>query len=208
MKTVQNGIYLIIDPSVKRETLLSKLNEILSEEIAIIQIWDNFKPNEDPLEITDEILRLCHKKNIPVLINNQWQLLKKIDLDGVHFDEIQNNIYEIKHDLGRKIITGVTCNNDLSVVKWANDNELNYISFCSMFCSSTANSCDLVTFKTVKDARKITSLPIFLAGGIKPENIEMLNELPYSGIAIVSGIMEGDKPSEAIRIYKQKIKAQ
>lgn len=208
MKTVQNGIYLIIDPSVKRETLLSKLNEILSEEIAIIQIWDNFKPNEDPLEITDEILRLCHKKNIPVLINNQWQLLKKIDLDGVHFDEIQNNIYEIKHDLGRKIITGVTCNNDLSVVKWANDNELNYISFCSMFSSSTANSCDLVTFKTVKDARKITSLPIFLAGGIKPENIEMLNELPYSGIAIVSGIMEADKPSEAIRIYKQKIKAQ
>ncbi|MDN3657223.1 thiamine phosphate synthase [Ferruginibacter paludis] len=203
---IQNGIYLIIDPSMDRNVLLRKLKEIIYEDIAAIQIWDNFKPNENPVELINGILQLCYTKNFPVLINNQWELLKQTSLDGVHFDKVQDNISQLKCELGREIITGITCNNDLSVVKWANENELDYISFCSMFPSSTANSCELITFNTIKEARKITALPVFLAGGIKPENIEMLNELNYSGIAVVSGIMNIDKPVEALKKYQQKIK--
>lgn len=203
---IQNGIYLIIDPSMNLETLICKLKEIIQEEIAAIQIWDNFKPNENPIEFIDEILHLCHTKNIPVLINNRWELLKQTNLDGIHFDKIQDNILQLKNELNREIITGITCNNDLSIVKWANENEFDYISFCSMFPSSTANSCELVSFDTVKEARKITSLSIFLTGGIKPENIDLLNELNYSGIALVSGIMSSESPIEALKKYQQKIK--
>lgn len=203
---IQNGIYLIVDPSMDRNVLVNKLREIIHEEIAAIQIWDNFKPNENPIEFINEILQLCHTKNIPVLINNRWELLKQTDLNGVHFDKIQDNILQIKNEMNRKIITGITCNNDLSIVEWADKNEFDYISFCSMFPSSTANSCELVTFDTVKEARKITTLPVFLAGGIKPENIELLNELNYSGIAVVSGIMNADKPVEALKKYQQKNK--
>jgi len=205
-KKIQNGIYIIVDPSMDWDTLLSKLNEIIHEKIAAIQIWDNFNHNENLVEFINEILNLCHTKNIPVLINNRWELLKQTNLDGVHFDEVQNNIHQLKDELGREIITGITCNNDLSIIKWANENGLDYISFCSMFPSSTANSCELINFNTVKEAKKITSLPIFLAGGIKPENIEILNELNYSGIAVVSGIMNTDHPVEVLKKYQQKIK--
>jgi thiamine-phosphate pyrophosphorylase len=203
---IQNGIYLIVDPLMDRNVLVNKLQEIIHEEIAAIQIWDNFKQNENPIECINDILQLCHTKNIPVLINNRWELLKQTDLDGVHFDKIQDDILQLKNELNREVITGITCNNDLSIVKWANNNGLDYISFCSMFPSSTANSCELVTFDTVKEAREITTLPIFLTGGIKPENMELLNELSYSGIAVVSGIMSADKPDEALKKYRQKIK--
>lgn len=84
---IQNGIYLIVDPSMDRNVLVNKLREIIHEEIAAIQIWDNFKPNENPIEFINEILQLCHTKNIPVLINNRWELLKQTDLNGVHFDK-------------------------------------------------------------------------------------------------------------------------
>lgn len=205
-KRIRNGIYLIVDPSMNRDRLLSRLKKIVQEEIAMIQIWDNFSSDENPVKLINEILQLCHDKNIPVLINNRWKLLTQIDLDGIHFDTIPDNILQLKNELHREIITGITCNNDLSVIKWANENGMDYISFCSMFPSSTANSCELVNFSTVKEARKITRLPLFLAGGIKPENIELLSELNYSGIAVVSGIMNMDKPVEAIKKYKQKIK--
>lgn len=205
-RKIQNGIYLIIDPSMNRDILMNRLKEIIHEEIAALQIWDNFKPKENPIEFINEIVQLCHSKSIPVLINNQWELLKQTNLDGIHFDKKQDDILQFKNELKRDIITGITCNNDLSVVKWADKNELDYISFCSMFPSLTANSCELVTFETVKEARKITSLSIFLAGGIKPENIELLNELNYSGIAVVSGIISAEKPIEAFKKYQQKIK--
>jgi thiamine-phosphate pyrophosphorylase len=202
---IQNGIYLIIDPSMDRDILLSRLKEIVHEKIAAIQIWDNFKPNENPIAFINEILQLCHPKNIPVLINNQWDLLKQTNLNGIHFDNKRDNILQLKNELKRDIITGITCNNDLSVVEWAEKNEFDYISFCSMFPSSTENSCELVTFNTVKEARKTTSLSIFLAGGIKPENVELLDELNYSGIAVVSGIMSSERPIEAIKNYQNKI---
>ncbi|MGN6603368.1 MAG: thiamine phosphate synthase [Ginsengibacter sp.] len=205
-KRIQNGIYLIVDPSMNRYTLLSKLKELIHEEIAAVQIWDNFNPSENIIEFIEEILCICHPENIPVLINNRWELLKETSLDGVHFDAIPNNISELKKEAGRKIFTGITCSNDLSIVAWANENGLDYISFCSMFPSTTANSCELVTFNTIKEAKKITPLPIFLAGGIKPENIDMLQELNYSGIAVVSGIMKSDQPIEALKKYRQKIK--
>lgn len=203
---IKNGIYIIIDPSMERDTLLNKLKEIIHEDIAAIQIWDNFNPNENPLALINGILEICHTRNIPVLINNQWDLLKQINLDGVHFDEKQENILQIKNELNRQIITGITCNNDLSIVKWADENEMDYISFCSMFSSSTANSCDLVSFNTIHEAAKITNLPIFLAGGINPDNIEELNSLWYSGIAVVSGIMNAEKPIQEIKKYKEKLK--
>lgn len=203
---IKNGIYLIIDPSMDRNILVSMLKEIINEKIAAVQIWDNFKPKENKIEYINEIMQICHAENIPVLINNQWELLKQTNLDGIHFDKMQHNILQIKNELKREIITGITASNDLSIVKWADENELDYISFCSMFPSSTANSCELVTFNTVKDASKITSLSIFLAGGIKPENVELLKELNYSGIAVVSGIMSAEKPIEAFEKYLEKIK--
>jgi len=203
---MQNGIYLIVDPSMERNVLVSKLRQITHEEIAAIQIWDNFKPNENLIELINVILQLCHDKKIPVLINNQWELLKHTNLDGVHFDNKPEDFLRITKELNREFITGITCNNDLSIVKWADENGFDYISFCSMFPSSTANSCELVRFNTVKEARKITSLPIYLAGGIKPENIDLLNELNYSGIAIVSGIMSAENPVKEIKKYHQKIK--
>lgn len=203
---INNGVYLIVDPSMNRETLLNRLKEITREKIAAIQIWDNFNPGEDPVELIDEILHLCHAQNIPVLINNRWELLKQTRLDGVHFDKIPDDILQLKHELRREFITGITCSNDLSLVKWANENGLDYISFCSIFPSSTANSCELVAFNTVKEAKKMTTLPVFLAGGIKPENIDTLSELDYSGIAVVSGIMNADQPVEALKKYQIKLK--
>ena len=205
---VHSGIYLIIDPSTEKDSLMSKLRDIVREKIAIIQIWDNFKANEDPLEVINEVIQLCHTKNIPVLINNQWEMLRHTGLDGVHFDSMVENVSQVRRELNRELIMGVTCGNDLSTLTWAEENALDYISFCSIFPSATANSCELVTFETVKAATGMSSLPVFLAGGIKPENLGLLEELDYSGIAVVSGVMNAAKPNEAIKKYQQKMKHQ
>lgn len=204
-KTIQNGIYLVIDPSIDRNSLLTKLQQAIIGKIVAVQIWDNFKPGCNVEQLINEISDLCRPQNIPVLINNDWRLLLDLELDGVHFDTLPYNLNQLKQNLGKEIIIGITCGNDLSVVRWADENKLDYISFCSVFPSTTANSCELVTFDTIKQARKITTLPIFLAGGIKPENIHLLNKLSYSGIAVVSGIMNADNPVETIKMYYEKI---
>ena len=204
-RSIQNGIYLVVDPSVNRKILLAKLEEVVQEKIVAVQLLDNFNDDKAIKLLINDIISLCHPHDIPVLINNRWQLVFDTNLDGIHFDNVPANFGKIKNELNRNIITGITCSNDLSIVQWADENKFDYISFCSMFPSSTANSCDLVRFDTIKEARKITSIPVFLAGGIKPENISRLDELGYSGIAVVSGIMNAEKPAEALKMYHEKI---
>lgn len=203
---IESGIYLIIDPSMDEEILLSKLDLIVKEKIATIQIWDNFKDNQNIEEFLLKIYEKTSLNNIPLIINNRWEYLKKIPLNGIHFDEIPENFNEIKKEINRDFIIGITCNNNLSTIEYAENHHFDYISFCSMFPSKTANSCELVNFETVQKAKSIFTGKILLAGGIDLNNIKNLAELNYDGIAVVSGIMSAENPSETIKNYHQIIK--
>jgi len=205
-KKIESGIYLIIDPSMDEEILFSKLNLIVKEKIAAIQIWDNFKDSQNIEELLLKIHQITSSHHIPLIINNRWEYLKQITLDGIHFDETPENFNQITKEIGRDFIIGITCNNEISTIEYAEKNQFDYISFCSMFPSKTANSCELVNFETVQKARNIFSGKIFLAGGIDLNTIKNLDELNYDGIAVVSGIMRAENPSETIRNYHQKIK--
>lgn len=205
-RNITSGVYLVVNPSMDEAILKDKLKIILKEKIVALQIWDNFRDGENIEELIQKICELCHKENIPVLINNKWEYLISTSLDGIHFDHIPENYEAIQTQVNRVFISGLTCNNDLSLVQWAETNRLDYISFCSMFPSTTANSCELVNYDTVHKAKTIFSNPIFLAGGIKPENLNELEELDYTGIAVISGIMNSAKPDESIRKYNKHLK--
>ncbi|WP_341224829.1 thiamine phosphate synthase [uncultured Arcticibacterium sp.] len=199
------GIYLVIDPSMEEGLLLSKLSSALKEKLAAVQIWDNFNEEQNIPDLVQKVCELCHAKKVPVFINNRYDLLSNTNLDGVHFDEIPENYSELKVKIGKPFLSGLTCNNDLEWIRWANENKLDYISFCSIFPSSTAISCDLVEFETIQKASETFTNSIFLAGGIKPENIEKLSSLKYNGVAVVSGIMSSDTPDLAIKQYQEKL---
>ncbi len=206
IKQINGGVYLVVNPADNEEIVFSKLKRIVEAEIAAVQIWDNFSGKTNQVSFIDKVCIICHQKGIPVLINNQWQLLNLSKADGVHFDEHPEDIDVVRKIVNRKCIMGITVNNDLSLVQWANDNSFDYISFCSIFPSTTSNSCQLVKFETITKARTITQMPIFLAGGIQPENIYQLNNLDYDGVAVVSGIMSADDPFEKANKYLNELK--
>lgn len=205
-RKIKSGVYLVIDPSIDETILIHKLKIILQEKIVAVQIWDNFSSEENVLEFIQRITDLCHEKNVPVIINNKWKLLNTTKLDGVHFDSIPPDFEDIKITIGRAFTVGLTCNNDLSLVHWAQNNQVDYISFCSIFPSSTSNSCDLIKFETIQEAKKITAMPLFLAGGIKPENMPTLVGLSFEGVAVVSSVMDSEKPNETIKAYLKQLR--
>ncbi len=205
-RKINTGVYLVVDPAMEESTLLQKLQMCLHEKLAAVQIWDNFRPDSNVESIVREICHLCHEKNVPVLINNTWEFLNVYPLDGVHFDQIPENFTQIKLEIKKSFLVGITCTNDLSIVHWADTNQIDYVSFCSVFPSSTSNGCELVDFNTIREASKVSKLPIFLAGGINPENLVTLNELKYAGIAVISGVMNSDMPDQSIRAYYKNIK--
>lgn len=202
---LRSGLYLIVDPSMPEEILLDKLGQILDEKIVAIQIWDHFPEEQQATRLIEAISEQVKPAHIPVFINNRWEYLMGSSLSGVHFDQIPLDFKHIRTSINKPFLTGLTCTNDLSQIRWAAENGIDYLSFCSMFPSTTANSCELVDFETVRLARTIFKNPIFLAGGITPGHIKKLNGLSYDGIAVISGVMNSADPAAAVQTYYEKL---
>jgi len=193
---ITGGVYLVIDPSWGSEFTLPRLAQALHAGISTVQIWDHWPQEANKIAFIQEIAELAHAAHVPVLINNHWELVKETALDGVHFDHPCAEIEEVKALIGRPFLKGVTCGNDLTTLHWANDHQFDYVSFCSLFPSASADSCEFVAKETIQKARKLTKMPIFVAGGISLENIAALQDYGINGVALISAIMKSANPFE------------
>ncbi|MFP5042276.1 thiamine phosphate synthase [Parasediminibacterium sp. JCM 36343] len=198
--TIKQGLYLVIDPSMPLPILVEKVAAALQGGVDIIQIWNYFKEGVDKAEIIGSIVNLAHKNNVPVLINEDTSLLSLVD--GIHFDEIPPDFSRFKQSLGKHKIIGITCGNNFSKIEWAVENELDYISFCSVFPSKSVNTCDLVSRDIIQKTRAFTQMPIFLSGGIDLNNLPLLKDTGLDGIAVISGIMGTENPALSASAYK------
>lgn len=201
----QKSIYLVLNPQMQEDLLIERLNLIIDKGISYIQIWDNFMKGQDIGKMITEIHSISSAHQVPLLINNHWKYLRDFPLDGVHFDSLPANLTEIKQNINKDFIIGVTCGNDLSVIELAAEQNVDYISFCSLFPSLSARNCEIVELKNIEKARQIFKKSIFLSGGIVPENIYKLADLDYDGIALISGLMSVETPQTIIEEYKKRL---
>lgn len=204
-KKIKPGVYIVVNPAQDKKEVLHRLTQLKDEEISAIQVWNNPDVEKMDEELIDGIIHLF-KGSTPVLINNQWEMLKTHAFDGVHFDTIPDNYDEIISEVNRDFIKGVTLGNELDVVRKAEELNFDYLSFCSMFPSQTTDSCEIVRPETVKKCREMTGMPLFLAGGIRPDNVNLLSDLSFQGIAVISGIMSAESPKEALKEYQNQLK--
>ena len=154
------------------------------------------------LGLIEDILKVVAPFNLPVLVNEEWQLLAKTGLDGVHFDKVPQDFRRIQQDIGYDRIVGLTCGNDLGLVEWAEAHEIDYLSFCAMFPSRSVDNCAIVKPETVRAARSITQMPIFLSGGVVPRNLASLKALDFQGVAVISGIMDSPSIVKSVCAYR------
>lgn len=201
---ITGGVYLVLDPGMEKTVLLRKLKEALEGGVRVLQVWNNWPESvgfSAKKDLIHAILEIAAPYSVPVLVNEEWELLKDTPLAGVHFDEIPEDYQRMKAEVGRDFICGITCGNNLEVIRWAEQNRAHYISFCAMFPSPSAGSCEIVSSETVKKARKITQIPFFLSGGITTENLGNLHELDFAGVAVISGILNAPSPKQSASAY-------
>ena len=200
--SAEKGVYLVVDPGSKPDDeLFQALEGVFRYPLIALQIWDNFTDAHHKQRFIENLCSLTAPYTFPVLINNAWEWVATTGLDGVHFDEIPENFGEIARQLPKNTLLGLTCTNDLSTMRWAEENGFDYISFCSVFPSPSAGACELVSRDTLRAAAAESQLPFFLAGGIRTDNLDQLAGIPYRGLALISGILGQPDPAEAMHQF-------
>jgi len=193
---------LVVAPVLTSGELLSAVKKALNGGVDILQFVPE-KQTLETLEIAKDLSRLCRQVGVPFLINSNYLLAKKIKADGLHFDSYDIVPNEAKRILGERCIVGYTLGNDLKRLEWAESVGADYVSFCSIFPTSSASQCETVPLETIRAARSRTTTTIFAAGGITPKNAHLVLEAGADGMAVTSAILKAKSPEQAATSLKE-----
>jgi thiamine-phosphate pyrophosphorylase len=202
------GLYLVVDMTVAEEKLLPTLEQALDGGVDILQLWGKKQDGSSASSIASRILSLAREYTALCLVADDLELCKTIGANGVHFDGYPYPPItpgEAKRQLGSGAIVGVTCGNSVEKLRWAEENGADYVSFCSIFPTSSVDSCEIVPLEMVRTAKKILTIPVFASGGITLENVDDVLNAGADGIAVVSAILKAVNPKAAAAAFKKKL---
>ena len=112
-------------------------------------------------------------------------------------------VFKARKLIKNKII-GVTCHNSKKLIKKAINDGVDYIALGAFYSTKTKRIKHKAKIELIKEAKKITNIPIVAIGGIKFSNYKKLLLNKANFLAISSYIWNNKKltPAEAINKLK------
>lgn len=148
-------------------------------------------------DIAKRLLPVCKSLNVPLIINDDWQLALDIDADGVHLGKDDAEPGYVRQQLKPSMLLGVSCYSDLARAKQMLEIGVDYIAFGAMFSSGTKPQAPPATLDVLTEAQTLTSRsqprPAIVAiGGITTENAASLLAAGADSVAVVGGLFMTD----------------
>ena len=183
------GLYAITDQHLIAEQDFSKNVELaLQGGTRIIQYRDKSDDTGKRINQAKALCLLCKEYNAISIINDDIELAKRVDADGVHLGKNDNAIAIARNVLGKQAIIGISCYNDLNLAIKAEKNNASYVAFGAMFASPTKPEADNASLETISLAKQQLSIPVCSIGGITTENIQQLITCGTDMAAVISSL--------------------
>ena len=204
MKKTKKFIYLISPKKIKNNKFYRDLISVFkSKKISFFQLRLKKESPEKIINIGKKIKKLCKRFNVKLIINDSPFLAKKINADGCHIGQSDSTVFKARKTLKNKII-GVTCHNSKKLIKKAIIDRADYIALGAFYSTKTKKIKYKAKLKLIKEAKKITKIPIVAIGGINLTNYKKLLLNKANFLAISSYIWNNKKYKPLKAILKLK----
>lgn len=135
----------------------------------------------------EKIHSLCKRYNVPLIINDNVEVTKAVNAEGVHLGQGDMSVAEAREILGNDKIIGATARTKEQAVKAEKDGA-DYVGSGAVFGTSTKSDAVKMSFETLKEICQSVKIPVTAIGGITKKNVLELKGTGISGVAVVSGI--------------------
>ncbi|MCR4789474.1 MAG: thiamine phosphate synthase [Treponemataceae bacterium] len=180
----------------KNTSFYEQIKASLQGGVTMLQLREKNLNYEDFESEAREIQELCSEFEVPFLINDNVQLAKKIDADGVHIGQDDMKLEEARKILGKDKIIGVSVQNLDQALKAENEGA-DYLGVGSVFPTQSKDDALMVSLETLKEISSSVKIPIVAIGGITEENMIELKDSGINGIALISAIYSKENIKEA-----------
>jgi len=193
----------------KGKTVAEAVEEAILGGATFIQLREKNLSYEEFLKTAIDVKAVTDKYNIPFIINDNVDIAVKVDADGAHIGQSDEEIKTARKKLGADKIIGLSAGTVEEAVK-AEQSGTDYIGVGAVFNTSTKLDADTVSFETLKEICKTVNIPVVAIGGISKNNALQLAGTGIEGICAVSAIFAQDDikvaAAELLKLAKQIIK--
>lgn len=150
-----------------------------------------------------ELLELCHKYNVNLIINDNVALAAKVGADGVHIGQSDMWVEKARAILGKEKIIGVTAKT-VEQAKAAEAAGADYLGSGAVFGTSTKKDAKPMDHALLQEICESVKIPVVAIGGIDGGNILLLKGRKMAGVAVVSGLFACEDIKKAAEDLREK----
>lgn len=181
-------LYAVTDRSwLHGESLYDQVEKALAGGVTLLQLREKELDSDAFLLEAKEIQTLCKKYQVPLIINDNVELAKEINADGVHVGQEDMQVERARKILGPDKIIGVSAHS-VEEALLAEQNGADYLGVGAVFTTGTKLNAGSIRHETVKEICEAVHIPVAAIGGINRENVLQLAGTGIDGIAVVSAI--------------------
>ena len=200
LRVIKKRFIYLISPNKIKKSFYSNLKDVLSSNlVSFFQLRLKQYSLIEKKKIGIKIKKICKKRKVKLIVNDDPILAKKIGADGCHLGQNDMNIKRARKIFKNKII-GITCHNSKKLIRQAVKDGANYIAIGAFFKSKTKRVNYIAKPSLVSWAKKFTKLPVVIIGGITNKNFKKLLLHKPDFLAISGGIWD-KKPTKAIEEF-------
>ena len=185
-------LYAVTDRSwLNGKTLYEQVEEAIKGGVTFVQLREKMLDEESFLNEALEIQKLCRRYNIPFVINDNVEIAKEINADGIHVGQRDLGVANVRDILGDDKIIGVSVQTVEQAVL-AEKQGADYLGVGAVFPTGSKADAEDVSYETLKAICEVVNIPVVAIGGISAGNILTLKGSGVSGIAVISAIFAAE----------------
>jgi thiamine-phosphate pyrophosphorylase len=190
-------LYAVTERSCLRGVSLEEaVEQAILGGVTCVQLREKNITHEEVIAEAEKLLPICHKHNVPLIINDDYEAALKSGADGVHVGIEDAPVEEIRRIAGEDFIIGATAKT-VEQAKLAEASGADYLGVGAVFPSPTKTNAIRITPQQLAEICGSVSLPAVAIGGITAENVHEIKGCCHSGIAVVSALFGAEDVKSA-----------
>ncbi len=171
--------------------LEDEVEKILKAGATFVQLREKDISEKEFISEAKKIKEVTDRYKVPFVINDNIEVAKAVDADGVHIGQSDMEARKARQILGEDKIIGISAGNFEEALQ-AEKNGADYIGVGAVFHTDTKLDATAVTFEEMKKIMESVSIPVVAIGGINKNNILELKGSGADGVAVVSALFAAD----------------
>ena len=191
------GLYLVTPDSDDTERLVAITEQAIRGGASLLQYRHKTADAALRHEQASALLKLCRRRNVPLIINDHLDLCVAIDADGIHVGGTDASVASMRGHLGPSKIVGASCYGDLQLAREAQASGASYLAFGGFYPSRVKKYAVTTSPDIITTALAEFKMPLCVIGGMTPENSQVLIDRGAHMVAAISSVYMAEDPQVA-----------